>query len=219
MRRSILLARFNPRTSVFSKTMSIIFICCLSAFGSIVTRTVLAASAADNETDNVEQTGQLHLPLIMGSTDSTTLSSSTDMLVNLNAYGGPYVGADASPENALEDGSNDGTMVSIAAIGTTYYVDCSAGNDAYSGKSTSAAWKSLAKASSAPLVAGDSLLFKRDCSWGGMLRADWTGTASQPILIGAYGTGDRPVIRDGTAYNIRITGSYLIFDNLKVSLS
>ena len=38
---------------------------------------------------------------------------------------------------------------------TAYYVDCTGGNDANSGKGEAAAWKSLAKARTAPLAPGD----------------------------------------------------------------
>src|SRR5689334_3513936 len=44
-----------------------------------------------------------------------------------------------------------------------YYVDCTGGNDANSGTSESAAWKSLAKARAAVLLPGDRLLFRRGC--------------------------------------------------------
>src|SRR5690242_10027884 len=42
-----------------------------------------------------------------------------------------------------------------------YYVDCTGGNDTNSGTAESAAWKSLSKARTAPLLPGDRLLFKR----------------------------------------------------------
>ncbi|HZP00406.1 MAG TPA: hypothetical protein VFD30_08935, partial [Terriglobia bacterium] len=44
---------------------------------------------------------------------------------------------------------------------TTYYVDSAAGNDANSGQSSSAPWKTLAKVNSVALNPGDSVLFKR----------------------------------------------------------
>jgi hypothetical protein len=101
----------------------------------------------------------------------------------------------------------------VRAAPITYYVDCTAGSDTATGRSTTTAWRSISKANSAPLVAGDKLLFKRGCSWAGPLSAKWIGTASTPITIGAYGSGALPRIDNATT-NIVVTGSYLILENL-----
>ena len=99
------------------------------------------------------------------------------------------------------------------AAGTTYYVDC-AGSDSNNGKSEGQAWKTLAKANRTPLRPGDSLLLKRGCMWAGSLKARWNGTADQPILIGAYGEGDRPLIENSGNRSVDITGSYQIIEYL-----
>ncbi|HEX3721611.1 MAG TPA: hypothetical protein VHV31_02405, partial [Nitrolancea sp.] len=96
----------------------------------------------------------------------------------------------------------------VGATAKTYYVDCSGGNDNNAGTSTSSAWKSISKANKAALKPGDSLLLKRDCTWSEQLKAKWAGTASQPILIGAYGSGALPKLQNNTDGNVRITGSY-----------
>jgi len=101
----------------------------------------------------------------------------------------------------------------VQAAPITYYVDCSAGSDTATGRSTSAAWRSISKANSASLVAGDKLLLKRGCAWPGPLNAKWSGTASAPITIGAYGSGALPRIDNATT-NIVVTGSYLILEYL-----
>lgn len=95
-----------------------------------------------------------------------------------------------------------------AQSSTSYYLDCSAGNDSYSGTSPSQAWKSLERTKQAQLQPGDSLLLKRGCRWTGPLDLDWSGTATQPITIGTYGTGARPII-ENAQYNVEIKGSYL----------
>jgi Ca2+-binding RTX toxin-like protein len=95
----------------------------------------------------------------------------------------------------------------------TRYVDCTAGNDASTGTSTSAAWRTLTKANAASLAAGDSLLLKRGCTWTGPLKARWIGTASLPVTIGAYGTGELPRIQNFTD-NVQITGDYQVLENL-----
>jgi hypothetical protein len=49
-----------------------------------------------------------------------------------------------------------------------YYVDCIGGNAGNSGTAPDEPWQSLARANSANLNPGDSLLFKRGCSWMGI---------------------------------------------------
>jgi len=114
-------------------------------------------------------------------------------------------------------------FVKLADNGTsqciTYYLDSVAGNDANAGTSESLAWKTLAKANTVNLLPGDSLLLKRGSVWTGPLKAKWNGTASNPILISAYGTGNLPHIHntDSTGEVVQITGSYQIIENLEVS--
>jgi hypothetical protein len=101
-----------------------------------------------------------------------------------------------------------------AAAPTTYYLDCSAGNDGSAGKATgSGAWRTLSRANSATLVPGDKLLLRNGCTWTGPLIAKWKGTAAAPITIANYGTGALPMIQN--AHDIvQITGSYLVVQNI-----
>lgn len=103
---------------------------------------------------------------------------------------------------------------SVAAAGRTFYVDCSAGADDRSGTSAADAWRTLGKANNASLGAGDALLLKRGCTWTGPLRARWTGTASQPVTIGAYGSGELPRIQNASN-NVEISGSYQVIEDLQ----
>jgi hypothetical protein len=103
----------------------------------------------------------------------------------------------------------------VSAAGTTYYVDSAGGSDASAGTSPSTAWKTLAMANKAYLAPGDALLFKRAGFWSGSLRPRGSGVGNSPILIGAYGIGAAPVIRDsGTC--VAVTGSYVVVRNLAV---
>jgi F5/8 type C domain len=111
----------------------------------------------------------------------------------------------------------DGSLLIKAPTGNGYYVDCDAGNDANAGTSPSSAWRSINKANAAALTAGQSLLFKRGCSFTGPLRANWKGTSSSPVFLGAYGTGNAPMIRNGSPAVVSIGGEYQTFDNLEVS--
>lgn len=102
-----------------------------------------------------------------------------------------------------------------SATATTYYVDCTGGNDNNAGTSTSTAWKSVNRANQAALNPGDQLLLKRGCTWSQQLKAKWNGTASQSIVIGAYGSGDLPKLQNNHDGNVRITGSYQRIENLQ----
>jgi hypothetical protein len=110
-------------------------------------------------------------------------------------------------------------MVAFAQSPQTYYLDCHSGLDSNAGTSNTQAWQSIAKANSATLQPGDQLLLKRECAWQGPLQAAWNGSADQPIVIGAYGSGNLPIIRDSFSSNVQITGSYQILENLETTLT
>jgi hypothetical protein len=85
-----------------------------------------------------------------------------------------------------------------AVSGTTYYVSASAGNDANAGTNPAAPWKTLTKASSVKLRPGDAVLLARGDTWQGQtLWPKGSGSATDPISIGAYGKGPRPHIAPG----------------------
>lgn len=100
-------------------------------------------------------------------------------------------------------------------IPTTYFVDCAAGNDANAGTSTATAWKSLTKASKATPKPGDAVQLKRGCTWSGqLLDIAWNGSEAYPITVGTYGTGAAPRIRNATYQNVRVSGSYIVVQDL-----
>lgn len=77
---------------------------------------------------------------------------------------------------------------------TTYYVSAT-GSDANNGTSTSTPWQTIAKVNALTKVAGDQILFKRGDTFYGSLSINQSGSSfSNPITIGAYGTGNDPVI-------------------------
>ena len=71
-----------------------------------------------------------------------------------------------------------------------------AGNDVNSGLSPATPWKTIAKlnASFNVISAGDSLLFKRGEVFTGGIIMGKSGTSGLPIVVGAYGTGLKPII-------------------------
>lgn len=97
------------------------------------------------------------------------------------------------------------TVVTPAADSRVIYVSSSGGSDANSGLSTSSPVKSLAKGMSLVRTgSADQLLLKRGDSWKEAF-GRWTKSgrsASEPLVIGAYGSGDRPLIRSGTSDGI-----------------
>ncbi len=94
------------------------------------------------------------------------------------------------------------------ANAATYYVDASVGNDSWSGNlpsptgspATNGPWQSLAKVSAKVLTPGDSVLLKCGGIWNETLALKGSGTASNPISIGAYpnACANKPVISGAT---------------------
>ena len=80
------------------------------------------------------------------------------------------------------------------ALSATYYVDCTASNDQGTGTSPSTPWKTINKVNSSRFSPGDSILFKRGCTWRESLQSGSSGSAENPITFGAYGGGPLPVI-------------------------
>ena len=84
----------------------------------------------------------------------------------------------------------------------TYYVDAENGDDNNDGTSPETAWKTLAKASSIrQLKAGGSILLKAGCVWNGeqLTVRNAQGTEAEPVVIGSYGEGAKPVINGNGA--------------------
>lgn len=103
--------------------------------------------------------------------------------------------------------------------GKSYYVDSKRGLDTNIGATSSAPWRSLAKAQTAVLQPGDSLLFACGSTFIGGLEITASGKANQPILLTSFGKGQAPrfsnpdrSILNGNA--IRLSGSYLTMDGL-----
>ena len=75
-----------------------------------------------------------------------------------------------------------------------YYVSSSEGADDNTGLSAVAPWKTLDIVNTAPLGAGDAILFKRDDRWSGTVTVSASGTEGNPITYGAYEAGAKPKI-------------------------
>ena len=76
---------------------------------------------------------------------------------------------------------------------TTYYVKAT-GNDSNTGLSDEQAWQTLLRVGTRTFNAGDNILFKRGDTFRGSLTLLGSGSSGIPIVVDAYGTGDKPKI-------------------------
>jgi len=80
----------------------------------------------------------------------------------------------------------------------TYYVSSLSGNDGNDGRSSATAWKTIDKVNRQlrGLTQGNQVLFERGGIYYGTITipSNIHGTADHPIIFGAYGNGDLPVI-------------------------
>jgi hypothetical protein len=80
-----------------------------------------------------------------------------------------------------------------------YYFSSTTGNDSYTiiqAQNSTTPWKSLSKLNSffSSFLPGDSILFKRGDTFNGRIIVSKPGSASLPIIFGAYGGGTNPII-------------------------
>ena len=90
-------------------------------------------------------------------------------------------------------------LFSVNTWGRNFYFSTSSGDDSRSmtqAQNATTPWKTISKLNSffSSLLPGDSILFKRGEVFYGSIIVTKSGTTTQPIVIGAYGTGVKPVI-------------------------
>jgi hypothetical protein len=100
-------------------------------------------------------------------------------------------------------------FVATSCPAATYYVR-NDGNDRAKGTSHAAAWATLDRVNRQSFAAGDVVLFHEGGRWQGKLAVDWSGTASDPAIVGAYYVenetavkglrGARPIIEGAGRY-------------------
>ncbi len=83
--------------------------------------------------------------------------------------------------------------ISILSMATTYYVS-NLGSDLNNGTTSATSWQTLAKVNSSTFKAGDQILFQKGNSFYGTLTIKNSGVSGSPIIFGAYGTGENPII-------------------------
>jgi len=105
-----------------------------------------------------------------------------------------------------------------SAAGTTYYVDCAAGNDSATGTSESTAWRSLTKASSQVFAPGDTLRLKGGTTCQGTLAPMGSGSATAPVTVKSYGTGTASIDGAGASAAVLLHNvEYYELKNLTVT--
>ncbi|MCD7937537.1 MAG: right-handed parallel beta-helix repeat-containing protein [Tannerellaceae bacterium] len=100
-----------------------------------------------------------------------------------------------------------------------YYLDAVGGDDRQTGLSEQKAWKSLDKIKEVTLRPGDRILLKRGTTFTGELYIQAKGTPEAPIIIDAYGVGDKPCIKglDQSMQALWIYNSeYIQVNNLEI---
>ncbi len=80
-------------------------------------------------------------------------------------------------------------------------------------------WRSLERASSAPLAPGDRLLLARGGAFTGTLTVSASGSPTSPITVGAYGSGAaprlmNPFFAESFGRIIAVSGSHIVVENL-----
>ncbi len=80
-----------------------------------------------------------------------------------------------------------------------YYISSTSGNDHNDGQSPKTAWRNLStiylkSVSKHDFQPGDKILLKRGDRWDDQIRMQANGTVQYPILIDAYGDGEKPLL-------------------------
>ncbi|HEY1870914.1 MAG TPA: hypothetical protein VGG71_07645, partial [Chitinophagaceae bacterium] len=91
------------------------------------------------------------------------------------------------------------TLLLNIANATNYYFSYSSGDDSRSStqaRNPSTPWRSITKLNSifASLLPGDSVLFKRGDTFYGEIIIGRSGSSSARIVLGSYGSGNRPIM-------------------------
>lgn len=76
----------------------------------------------------------------------------------------------------------------------TFYIDCRDGADQNPGTSASSAWQSLSNLRPRTFSGGETILLRRGCEWRGGIELSIAGAPDLPVTIGAYGSGDGPIL-------------------------
>ncbi len=85
------------------------------------------------------------------------------------------------------------SLLQLHSFATTYYV-ANSGSDLNNGTAASSAFQTINKINSLTLQPGDQIFFRRGDVFRGQLNIAQSGAPGNPIVIDAFGAGDKPVI-------------------------
>lgn len=85
-------------------------------------------------------------------------------------------------------------ILCATSVGAQTYHISNNGNDTNDGLTPQTAWRTVEKVNQSEFVAGDEVLFESGGVWSGSLWAKGSGTKENPIKIGCYGDGEKPII-------------------------
>src|SRR3546814_10994509 len=100
-----------------------------------------------------------------------------------------------------------GCLAAFPVAALTYYVDAETGADRNTGIVETEAWRTIERVNAARLDPADRVLFRRGQAFGGELVPPASGRPGSPILFGAYGAGDRPLLT-GADVGLPVTRSH-----------
>ena len=129
-------------------------------------------------------------------------SYSFDRAAKKASFGYSAVPTTAEPQNVTVKLTYDGkdyeaSYEVVKGQGTIYYVDSENGNDTNNGTSEGTAFQTIEKINSIEFQPGDQILFKCGGTWTGALMPKGSGEEGNPITIGSYGEGPKPVLMHG----------------------
>ena len=109
----------------------------------------------------------------------------------------------------------------VSACATCYYLDSEGGSDHNPGTSPAQPWRTLAPLQATRLPPGAVVHFKRGSRWSGGLVLDDSGQPGRPIVLTAYGQGDRPLFTnpgdaDHWTRAIVVDADWIIIEDLLV---
>jgi len=106
----------------------------------------------------------------------------------------------------------------IKAAGTVYYVDPEKGDDGGPGTPAGKPWRTVNRVNAATFKPGDAILLKRGTRFPDGLAPRGNGTEKAWITIGAWGEGDRPLVRGVDRPGLALADqSYWIIQDLAFS--
>ena len=86
-------------------------------------------------------------------------------------------------------------LFSTQIIAANYYLDSKNGDNSKNGLSPENAWKTISKLSEVIIQPGDSILLRRGMEWDEEFIVSFSGEKENPIVISAYGEGNKPLIK------------------------